>query len=232
MILYLKTRLLFDAATLQHEFTGLQKSNWQAHYNKSHYEGDWSSIALRSINGDVENTISLHTLPPGLSYSDTPLLEQCPYIQSLLSSFQCEKTSVRLMKLNAGALIKEHTDQEMYMEAGEARFHIPVQTNKDVAFFIMEDRIPMLAGECWYLNLSLPHKVHNAGDEDRIHLVIDCVVNDWVRKLLNEQDTERKDMDEMPGQAIKNEDKAKIISELRSLNTPAALQLLSQLEAQ
>lgn len=232
MIKYLKTRLFFDAVALKDDFEHLQKSNWQAHYNKSHYEGDWSSIALRSINGAIENTVSLHTLPPGLSYNDTTLLEQCPYIRSLLASFQCEKTSVRLMRLNAGALIKEHTDQDMNMEAGEARFHIPVQTNKDVAFFIMEDRIPMLAGECWYLNLSLPHRVHNTGKEDRIHLVVDCSVNDWVRQLLSEEETERKDIDEMPPLVMRNEDKAKIIAELRQMNTPAALQLLSQLEAE
>ena len=38
----------------------------------------------------------------------------------------------------------------------------------------------MVAGECWYLNLSKPHRVHNRGATERMHLVLDCVVNDWL----------------------------------------------------
>ncbi|KAA5536461.1 aspartyl/asparaginyl beta-hydroxylase domain-containing protein [Taibaiella lutea] len=245
MIKYLKTSLVFDSVTLQNEFRSHQDNNWKSHYNKSQYEGDWTILPLRSINGNPHNVISTHILPKGLSYQNTPLLKQCPYIQSVIESFKCEKTSIRLMKLNAGARIKEHTDHDMNMEAGEARFHIPVQTNKDVAFYIMEDRIPMSAGECWYLNLSLPHKVHNAGSEDRIHLVIDCVVNDWVKALLTEKGIIRKDIDKMPepraaatkrnniespGSPINLADKAKIIAELRSMNTNAALQLADSME--
>ena len=42
----------------------------------------------------------------------------------------------------------------------------------------------MKEGECWYLDLSLPHWVENHGKTDRIHLVIDCLVNDWLRELI------------------------------------------------
>ena len=45
----------------------------------------------------------------------------------------------------------------------------------------------MKEGECWYLNLSLKHRVNNFGDTSRIHLVIDCKVNDWIKNLLNEE---------------------------------------------
>ena len=37
----------------------------------------------------------------------------------------------------------------------------------------------MKTGECWYANFNLPHFVSNEGDDDRIHLVIDCLRNDW-----------------------------------------------------
>ena len=232
MIQYILTNQKYSVPLLQQEVQHLSNNDWKAHYNKSHYEGDWSILPLRSINGSMDNTIATHILSSNLRYANTILLKACPYLQSVIDSFDCEKTSVRLMKLNAGAIIKEHTDQDMNMEAGEARFHIPVQTNEDVAFFIMEDRIPMLAGECWYLNLSLPHKVHNAGKEARIHLVIDCVVNDWVKSLLNETGSVRKDIDEFPKPLISTADKIKIISELRSQNTAAALQLANKLETE
>jgi hypothetical protein len=35
-----------------------------------------------------------------------------------------------------------------------------------------------------YLNVNLPHRVAHRGAADRIHLVIDCVVNDWLREQL------------------------------------------------
>ena len=186
---------------MQEEVNHLSGGNWKAHYNISHYEGNWSILPLRSINGSLENTVAIHASASDLLYADTVLLDYCPYIKSVIASFQCEKTSVRLMKLNAGAIIKEHTDIDMNIEAGEARFHIPVRTNKDVAFFIMEDLIPMLEGECWYLNLSLPHRVHNGGDTDRIHLVIDVMVNDWVKDLLNRKGLNRKDIEGAPEKA-------------------------------
>jgi hypothetical protein len=39
----------------------------------------------------------------------------------------------------------------------------------------------MEAGECWYVNVDLPHRVNNRGTTERIHLVIDCVVDEWLR---------------------------------------------------
>src|SRR5262249_11699756 len=53
-------------------------------------------------------------------------------------------------------------------------------TDADVAFFVDGGRVPMEAGECWYLNVNLPHRVDNRSQTDRIHLVIDCVVDDWL----------------------------------------------------
>lgn len=231
MIQYIQSNQQFDTALMQKELMHLSGGNWKAHYNTSHYEGDWSILPLRSINGSIDNTIAIHASASNLLYADTILLNHCPYIQSVIASFNCEKTSVRLMKLNAGALIKEHTDLDMNIEAGEARFHIPVQTNSDVAFYIMEDLIPMQEGECWYLNLSLPHKVHNRSNTDRIHLVIDVIVNDWVTNLLNQPGLKRKDIENIQEKTLGEEDHKKIIAELRYQNTTTSLQLADKMES-
>jgi hypothetical protein len=42
----------------------------------------------------------------------------------------------------------------------------------------------MRPGECWYLRLSEPHRVDNDGHDERVHLVFDARVNDWLRGLL------------------------------------------------
>jgi hypothetical protein len=233
MIQYLQLKQYFDVATMQSEVSGLTETWWKEHYNKKHYEGSWSIIPLRSAGGDPANVYSLHvSASSNPAYSDTPLLEKCPYIQSVIGFFQCEKTSVRLMKLNAGAVIKEHTDHDMSFEEGEVRFHIPVITNEKVDFFILNDKIPMKEGECWYLNLSLKHRVTNAGNTDRIHLVIDCLVNDWVKKMFADEEAQKKEIDDSAAAPqLTAADKLQTILHLREMNTDVANGLADKMEA-
>ena len=42
----------------------------------------------------------------------------------------------------------------------------------------------MAEGELWFLNFNKYHSVDNRSRVDRIHLVVDCVINDWLRQLL------------------------------------------------
>jgi hypothetical protein len=43
----------------------------------------------------------------------------------------------------------------------------------------------MNEGTAWYLNVNHPHSVQNHGVTDRVHLVFDCVVNEWVHDLIS-----------------------------------------------
>ena len=47
--------------------------------------------------------------------------------------------------------------------------------------------IAMAAGEAWYVNVCLPHSVENRGSIDRINLVLELEVNDWLRKMFPPQ---------------------------------------------
>jgi Aspartyl/Asparaginyl beta-hydroxylase len=234
MIKYLQLQQQFEAGKMQHEVARLEAEFWQPHYNKSHFEGEWTILPLRSINGSIENIISIHDSDTNNlnRYQDTVLLENCKYIKSVLDFFECEKTSVRLMKLAASAVIKEHRDHELSFEDGEVRFHIPVVTNTRVEFYLDDERVTMLEGECWYLNLSLMHMVKNSGTTARVHLVIDCVVNDWVKKLFSDHSLARKDISDEKVHDYSKEDKLKIIGELRRSNTPTALELAAKMESE
>lgn len=214
------------------EVVALTHHYWKQHYNTKHYTGSWSAIPLRSMFGNIEMDYALHSEGNShIQYADTPLMQQCPYIQSVLQYFNCEMQSVRLMNLAAGAVIHEHTDHALDFESGEARFHIPILTNSEVSFMVQNEKIPLLPGECWYLNLSLPHSVRNDGTTDRVHLVIDCLVNDWLREqaaqpgvLLKEADAESLQPQYSP------EEKTAIIAQLRSMGTETAVQLAQQME--
>ena len=61
---------------------------------------------------------------------------------------------------------------------------MPIETNTDVHFFLNDSEVFMNQGECWYLRLSDPHNVDNNSQSDRIHLVLDVVVNDWLEQQL------------------------------------------------
>jgi Aspartyl/Asparaginyl beta-hydroxylase. len=171
----------FDVAHLQAEALAFAESEWIPHFNKGYYSGDWSAIPLRSVNGDPTR---IFPDPAGLlPLADTIHLQRCPYIKTVIDTFQCDKADVRLLRLKAGSSIKEHKDFDLIFEDGEIRLHIPVATNDKMEFYLNKVRVVMEEGSCWYLNFSMPHSVHNGGDTDRIHLVIDCKMSTWMRDL-------------------------------------------------
>jgi hypothetical protein len=172
----------FDAAGLQRDLEGFLSTEFVPHFNIHQYAGDWSAIPLRSVGGAVD-----HIFPDpeqSQSFADTPWMDRCPSVKSVLRSFSCPLLAVRFLRLRAGSIIKEHRDYELGFDDGEVRLHVPVLTNPDVEFILKGNRIVMQEGECWYLNVNFPHKVANGGSTDRVHLVIDCAVNDWLRALL------------------------------------------------
>ena len=159
------------------------------------------------------------------------MLDHCPAVRLLLNSLQCEKLSARLLNLQAGAVIKEHTDKELYFEKGEARLHFPVITNPLVEFYPDNERLPMQEGECWYINANLPHRLANKGSNDRIHLVVDCIVNDWLQGVFNDciAKTELKERD----LALQQKNTTlQIINELRRRADSTSVKLADELERQ
>ncbi|NTS39384.1 aspartyl/asparaginyl beta-hydroxylase domain-containing protein [Flavisolibacter sp. BT320] len=231
MLKYAQLPQQFDAEKMKAEVASLEAAHWKQHYNKAHYEGGWTVLPLRSINGETENIFAVHAeVASAGQYQDTVLLQACPYIQSVLQAFPCEKTAVRLMKLQAGAVIKEHRDTALRFEDGEARLHIPVVTNPAVSFYLDDEKLQLKEGECWYMNLCLRHRVQNKGTTDRVHLVVDCLVNDWLREVLTTGAVLQKNAEEESTNAYDAASKQKMVNELRRMNTPVSLALAAQLE--
>ncbi|HEX8529027.1 MAG TPA: aspartyl/asparaginyl beta-hydroxylase domain-containing protein [Cytophagales bacterium] len=180
----MKLPLHFSPDRLREDLCRLEQSAWIDHFVKQNYEGDWSVIPLRAPAGAQHPIMMIYSDPSCRDFVDTPLLEACPYMQEVLAAFDCPLDAVRLMKLTPGSVIKEHRDYDLALEEGAARLHIPVLTNPGVEFVLNGLPVAMAPGECWYLRLSDPHRVTNRGETDRIHLVIDCRVNDWLRTLV------------------------------------------------
>ncbi len=215
---------------MQQEVVRLEEGLWKDHYNRSNYEGSWSTLQLRSIDGQFENNLAKH---PGAvnTFKDTVLMSHCPYIKTVTDFFKIEKTAIRLMKLDAAAVIKPHSDPDLNYEEGEVRIHIPVITNPQVFFYIEDERLLMEEGSCWYMNVSLQHKVSNQGTTDRIHLVIDGFVNEWLTQYFNQPEHYKVEIKSPAVQEYSREDALKIIEQLRLMNTETGHKLADEMEA-
>lgn len=221
MIRSAKIDLPVNILTLRQEILQLPAS-WSPHFNTQHYEGEWTVLPLRAPGGHPDRIIPDLMQEDG--YQDTPLMDNCPSVRQLIHTFQCPIRSVRLLNLKSGAIIKEHRDHELAFENGEARLHIPVFTNEHVEFWVQQERIIMEPGDCWYINANLPHRVANYGPTDRIHLVIDCTVNDWLRDLFD------KATKSIVAEERKTGELLKMIFELRLQNTDVTNRLADELE--
>jgi hypothetical protein len=174
----------FDADLLARDLFGLSEVGWTRHFVRQNYDGDWSVIPLRGKAGATHPVMMIYSHPTCRDFEDTPMLAACPYFRQVLDTFRAPLRAVRLMRLTPGSVIKEHTDLELSFEEGTVRIHVPVVTNAGVEFYLNRSRIVLDAGSCWYLRLSDPHSVANRGSSDRVHMVIDAEVNDWVADIL------------------------------------------------
>jgi Aspartyl/Asparaginyl beta-hydroxylase/Nif11 domain len=182
MISSFKLPFNFDPEDLKSDLQHIAPEDWTRHFNAQYYEGEWTGVSLRSVGGLVKQ---IYPDPRAKTpFADTPLLARCPNVRALLASFQCPLLAVRFLRLGVAARIREHRDFDLGYEEGQLRLHVPIVTNPDVDFFLDAHRVEMKEGECWYLDLSLPHWVENHGSTARIHLVIDCELNEWLRQIL------------------------------------------------
>lgn len=196
--------------------------DWRPHYNVMDYEGGWDVLTLRSPGGAADS-IFADSMGKG-EFADTPYMDKFPFVKKLAAALHCPLMSVRLLNLKAGAVIKEHRDIELCYENGEARLHFPLLTNNRVEFYVNDIRVNMQPGECWYINANLPHKVANYGTNDRIHLVVDCVVNDWLKTVFDK--SEKVSFK----QHIPKEETLQVIAALRMQQTATANKIADDLE--
>ena len=176
--------LRFDADALAADVAKIGPGDWIPHFNIHHHDGGWSGVALRAPGGDPTKIYPDPDAP--LAYAATPWLARCPAAQTALSALRCPIGSARFLRLAPGSKIREHRDYDLAFADGELRLHIPVTTDGDVEFVLAGERIDMRPGECWYLDVNRRHRVENRGARDRVHLVVDCAVDEWLAAQLPE----------------------------------------------
>lgn len=137
----------------------------------------YSAVPL--TDGEVAN-------PPGHDWSSEPMLGACKYFPEMFRFFETEITSIRLMRLDAGSELKEHTDPTLDACHREVvRLTVPIISDDNTTFLLNGTEVLMKPGEVWYMKLSQPHSVYNNGPTERINMSIDVTWNDWLENWLS-----------------------------------------------
>lgn len=161
----------------------------RTNYNK---QKRWTAISIIGYSSDPLEISKPNVLGAAkvLDVLQETHLAQEFDIHKVLDKFPGRTDRVRLMKLEKQSEITKHTDKvdKEIKQYKILRLHIPVVTNDRcyvISWEAKRDTVVghMGLGECWYLDVSKPHSVQNAGEEDRIHLVVDVENNVEVRKL-------------------------------------------------
>jgi hypothetical protein len=175
-------------------------------------DGSWSALSLRGFyRDDPTRGVKPSEMPkawkaenPGdlaLECGWTRLAETCPSIVALVESvpWWSRLERVRLLRMagrdGRGGALKRHTDitdRNAGTKDGQiARFHIALQTHPDIKMTAWDlegtaRAIHLAPWDCWYLDQRKPHAVVNPTGIDRIHLVIDVLSDETVRRKIAE----------------------------------------------
>lgn len=188
-------RRTYEIDRLRDEVLALRRIPWRAQRAISQ-DGlfqettiDWRIIPLRSLGGDANRTD-----PGGAgleAFADTVHLRRSPYLTEVLAGIPATLRGVRLMALGPGAEVYEHRDGKVGLPWGNLRLHVPIVTNPGAVMVIGGDEVHWDAGRLWFGDFDQPHHVRNAGDEARIHLVVDCAVTAELLALFPEEFLDR-----------------------------------------
>jgi hypothetical protein len=162
---FVQLPLHFDAPRLLAEIEQLGEDAWRPH--PQGYAGN-SALPLIAVDGDPGSDSISGPMRP------TPHLHACPYLRQVLASIGAVWGRSRLMRLNGFAEVPAHADLAYYWRE-RVRVHVPIQTQPSVRFICGEGEVNMAAGECWIFDTWRNHRVINADNHQRIHLVADTV---------------------------------------------------------
>jgi aspartyl/asparaginyl beta-hydroxylase (cupin superfamily) len=156
-----------DVSSLEKTFRQMRESEWKPTWADGPYADQmWRVVKL------IEKS------------EQTDHFARFPELKEIVDRFRCPIRHMMFYSLLPGGVLHPHRDMSGAVGLGGLRFHIPIITNNGVDFRVSGERVVMLPGDLWALDTSYLHAVANRGAEDRVHLVIEVEVNDWVRNQI------------------------------------------------
>lgn len=100
------------------------------------------------------------------------------YLEDL---YDAKVVRCEIVKMHKHSSIPTHIDSGEFLYLGR-RIHVPLVTNKDITFTVLNHSLNMQVGKWYDINNSLPHSVDNPTDTERIHIIIDLIFNNLLDK--------------------------------------------------
>lgn len=163
---------------VQHEVANLD-TQWTNVYSDYH-TGGWQTLSLLNRTSKPTDTIIEDCEPV-----ETSLLKQMPETHALLRGLDFRYMWARLARLEVSAFMHEHRDYQELKNVRRLRLHIPVITNPFSSIVIDRTRIHLALGYIWKLNPIHRHAAANFGKEPRIHIILDCYVDEALEALVS-----------------------------------------------
>jgi hypothetical protein len=156
-----------DKSTIDETLNELKNYNWSPVWADKRYAGEhWMTCPL------IED---FHKTPNFKIFQLSSIIEE---------KMKCKIKNLMFYAMLPGGDIPPHRDMVGNVGLGGLRLHVPIITNEKVNFIVDGQKVIMSQGELWALDTSYTHSVSNFGNNNRIHLVMDVIVNDWVINLL------------------------------------------------
>jgi hypothetical protein len=154
-------------------------TEWTNVYSDYH-TGGWQTLSLLNRTSEPTDTIIEDCEPV-----ETSLLKQMPETRALLRGLGFRYMWARLAKLKVSAFMHEHRDYQELRNVSRLRLHIPVITNPFSSIVIDRTRIHLALGYIWKLNPIHRHAAGNFGKEPRVHIILDCYVDEALEALVS-----------------------------------------------
>ncbi len=170
------------------------ESIWQEPYPE--YGSDGLKVAtLLNHTGEQENFDYHDCAKP----EPTPLLLKLTELQRFLDESGFNIMGSRLLRLDPGTFLHEHRDFVYLENVPRYRLHMPLITN-DQAFITSPGlNVHFKKGYLWKLDPKQTiHSACNFGTTPRIHLMIDCYVEEKLQALIDQQFLDQDALHKLP----------------------------------
>jgi Aspartyl/Asparaginyl beta-hydroxylase len=117
------------------------------------------------------------------SFSSEKAIQELSNIYSTLENHvdgrvvRCE-----VINMNPNSRVRDHKDRSDLLYLSR-RFHIPLKTNPSCFFTVNNQTVNMLEGNLYEINNIKWHNVKNLSNENRVHLIVDVLPNEYTEKI-------------------------------------------------
>ena len=170
----------FDGDTLDRLLKEIKNADIPYKKAYSDYQsGGWLTAALYAPDEDCDSA----EICDGCAVP-CEIMKQLPETKALLNALGLDYFSVRIAATQPDAYLWEHADYLELDESQKLRLHIPLDTNSGARMSFSDKSVHLEKGYLWKLDPKLEHAIENKGNSERIHLILDCNMNDRLQQLL------------------------------------------------